>query len=103
VLLQTCELQHMHVNTYTHKLISLHPLCVQDVWSMGSDFYRTLGAICLYGMGHLNEVRELICYLFEFWSMGSDFYRTLGAICFYGMGHINEVHVLIFVIFLNPV
>jgi hypothetical protein len=27
----------------------------RDVASMGSDFWRTLGVIALYGMGHINE------------------------------------------------
>jgi len=31
---------------------------LQDVWSMGSDFYKTLAIVCLYGLGHINEVRK---------------------------------------------
>jgi hypothetical protein len=27
----------------------------QDVRQMGKDFYRTMGVIALYGMGHINE------------------------------------------------
>ena len=30
---------------------------VRNVLSMGTDFYRTLLVICLYGLGHINEVR----------------------------------------------
>jgi hypothetical protein len=31
---------------------------VRDMGSMGADYYRMLLVICMYGLGHINEVRQ---------------------------------------------